>query len=71
MMIKSVHDQFGRIAAESPGDVALAAPDGPVTYRELEMRSNGLAVRLLAAGAARGDNIAVVAATSGALITAL
>jgi amino acid adenylation domain-containing protein len=71
MKIESVHDEFGRIAAEYPTDVALAAPDGPVTYRELDARSNGLANRLLAAGAARGDYVAVVAETSAAMIAAL
>ena len=71
MRLESVHDEFSRIAAAFPGDVALAAPDGPVTYGDLETRSNELANRLLAAGAGRGDRVAVVAGSSVATIAAL
>jgi amino acid adenylation domain-containing protein len=71
LRIDSVIDELGRIAAAFPADVALAAPDGPVTYAELETGSNQLANRLLEAGAAPGDRVAVVAESSVATITAL
>lgn len=54
-----LHHYLQRSAAGSPDKLALVAPNGSLTYRQLDELSNRLANVLLAKGMARGDRIGI------------
>jgi amino acid adenylation domain-containing protein len=51
---------FAQQVASRPDAVAVAAPDGVATYRELSARANRIAHRLIAAGVAADEPVAVL-----------
>ncbi len=55
------HQVFERMAAESPGSIAVETDSQVVTYGELNERANQLARHLLRQGARRGQIIAISA----------
>ncbi|AUX48981.1 uncharacterized protein SOCE26_105260 [Sorangium cellulosum] len=59
-----LHTLFARSAAEHPEAPAVIAPDGTVTYGELDRRSNALG-RALRARGARPDALIAIAAEKG------
>ncbi|MEY9877085.1 amino acid adenylation domain-containing protein [Streptacidiphilus sp. MAP12-33] len=64
-------DLFEHQAAATPDLVAVHGPDGTVTYRELDERSNRLARLLAARGAGPGSLVAVALGRGVGLATAL
>lgn len=57
-----LHTPLPAHAARNPDDLAVAGPDGKLTYRELNEASTALARRIAAAGVGTGDRVAVVTA---------
>ncbi|MEH6421143.1 non-ribosomal peptide synthetase [Pseudomonas sp. CGJS7] len=68
---RCVHRSISRQAALTPDAVAVESAAGCLNYRELETRSNRFAHRLIAAGVARGDLVAVQMERSLELAVAL
>ncbi|MFI9360445.1 amino acid adenylation domain-containing protein [Kitasatospora sp. NPDC053057] len=62
---------FAEQAARTPEAVAITAPDGVLTYRELDERSNRLAHLLVASGAGPESFVAVALPRGAELITAV
>ncbi|NXY97944.1 non-ribosomal peptide synthetase, partial [Streptomyces sp. BR123] len=56
----TVVDLFRAQAARTPAAVALDGPDGPVTYAELDRRSDAVAAGLVRRGAGRGSLVGLV-----------
>jgi len=52
-------DMFRSTVASGPDNVAIAYFDGAVTFRELDIRSDALAVALIEGGFAPGDRLAI------------
>jgi amino acid adenylation domain-containing protein len=63
--------RFERVAAQSPGAIALESAGGELSYRELDQQANRLAHRLIARGVAPGSVVAVCLPTSPDLIIAM
>ena len=59
-----VHERFEREAERAPHAVAVVDGERRLTYAELDWRGTALARRLLAAGAGRGERVAVLMARS-------
>ncbi|MFY1632283.1 amino acid adenylation domain-containing protein [Solwaraspora sp. WMMB335] len=57
-----LHAPLPEHAERSPDDLAVAGPDGRLTYRELDEASAALARRIVATGVGTGDRVAVVTA---------
>lgn len=55
----ALHEIFRSVAASHPERIAITAPDGEFTYRELDARSDQLALRLRDAGVAGGSIVAL------------
>jgi len=55
----------------NPDAIALAGPDGDVTYSELSLRADTIAARLRARGVGRGDIIGVLAERTPAAIAGI
>jgi amino acid adenylation domain-containing protein len=55
----------------SPDAVALAGPEGDMTYRELSLRSDAVAAELRARGVGRGDVVGVLAERTPAAIAGI
>lgn len=66
-----LHEIFRQRAAWTPEAVAVTAPDGELTYAELDARSDALATRLAAAGVAPGALIGLCAGRGAPLIVGL
>ncbi|MGW5343289.1 non-ribosomal peptide synthetase [Streptomyces sp. NPDC004050] len=56
----TVVDLFRAQAARTPAAVALDGPDGPVTYADLDRRSDAVAAELVRRGTGRGDLVGLV-----------
>jgi amino acid adenylation domain-containing protein len=54
-----LHQLLAQSAARYPESVALVAPNGSLSYRELDEQSNRLANLLLAQGIAKGDRVGI------------
>lgn len=67
----TVHERFEAHAATNPHVLAVAGPDGEVTYGELDRRADALAATLAAAGVRRGRRVCVYAAPGVGAITAM
>jgi amino acid adenylation domain-containing protein len=61
---------FALQAAQNPGATALAWPGGRLTYAELDSRSSAVSQRLLAAGLAVNDPVALYFESSAELVVA-
>src|SRR4051794_29840763 len=59
---------FQDVARQYPGETALKVRNGVVSYRALDRQSNALAHVLLAAGAGRGDRVALLLPRGAAFI---
>jgi amino acid adenylation domain-containing protein len=59
LVTRRVHEHLAGHAADRPSAVALICGDTRIDYRELDRRANALARRLRAAGAGRGDLVAL------------
>lgn len=55
-----VHQRFEHRANESPHATAVVAPDGTLTYRELDLRANRLAHHLIARGVRPGEPVGIL-----------
>jgi amino acid adenylation domain-containing protein len=66
----TVHALFEAEADRAPDRVAVSYEGKTLTYRELDRRANQLAAHLLAAGAARGERVGLVAERSLAMVVA-
>ena len=66
-LLRLFRDQVER----SPDAIALAGPEGDVTYRELSLRADAVATRLRARGVGRGDVVGVLAGRTPAAIAAI
>lgn len=64
----AVHELFARRAAAEPDKLAVVAPDGSWTYRDLDRRANRLAHYLRAQGTGREDIVAVYGERCAALV---
>lgn len=62
---------FDRQASATPERIALVCDRRPLTYRELSVASDAVAARLIVAGAAPGDVVALVMENGGELIVAM
>jgi amino acid adenylation domain-containing protein/non-ribosomal peptide synthase protein (TIGR01720 family) len=60
----SAHRLFEAWARKDPSATAMAAPEGPVSYGELDLRASRIAGALRARGIARGDLVALSAPRS-------
>ncbi|MEU6212637.1 amino acid adenylation domain-containing protein [Streptomyces sp. NPDC047023] len=67
----TLHGAVASAAAARPDAVAVTAPDGSLTYRELVARSRRTAAALVRAGVRRGDLVAVVARRGTGLVTGI
>ncbi len=67
----TVVDLFRAQAARTPAAIALDGPDGPVTYAELDRRSDELAAALVRRGVRRGDLVGLVVDRTPAGVGAL
>ena len=67
----TLHPLVERWADWTPDAVAVVAPDGTLTYGELERRANRLAHALLAAGVGADEPVAILLEPSTALAAAL
>ncbi|CAA9286487.1 MAG: hypothetical protein AVDCRST_MAG41-4023, partial [uncultured Corynebacteriales bacterium] len=63
-----LHVRVERWAGRTPDAVAVVAPDGTLTYAELDRRANAVAHRLLAAGAGRPSRPAAADPVVGILL---
>ncbi|HET6977265.1 MAG TPA: amino acid adenylation domain-containing protein [Pyrinomonadaceae bacterium] len=61
MQHQFVHEWFSHTASQYPTSIAIEAPQQQITYSELEQRSNLVAQSLAAAGAKKGDIVAIFA----------
>ena len=61
MQHQFVHEWFSHTASQYPASIAIEAPHQQITYSELEHRSNLVAQSLAAAGAKKGDIVAIFA----------
>jgi amino acid adenylation domain-containing protein len=68
---ETIVDRFQEWARRTPEAEALAAPDGRLTYGELEVRANRLARYLEARGVRRGDSVAICLDRNSQLIVAI
>jgi amino acid adenylation domain-containing protein len=66
----TIHGLFARAAAAAPDAVAIVGDGAPVTYAELDARSNAVARRLRQAGAA-GRTVALAMERSAAAVAAM
>jgi len=66
-LLRLFRDQVER----SPDAIALAGPDGDVTYRELSLRADAVADALRSRGVGRGDVVGVLAERTPAAIAAI
>ena len=57
-------------AAKHPQRTAVVAPDGELSYRELDERADALAHRLKSLGVSRGDRVVVWSEKSAAVVVA-
>ncbi|MFD5200510.1 amino acid adenylation domain-containing protein [Streptomyces sp. NPDC058375] len=68
----TVLDRFAAtVAAARSGDIAVTAPDGSLSFAELDARSDRIAALLARAGAVTGDRVAVLLPRSTDSIAAL
>ncbi|MEU2222175.1 amino acid adenylation domain-containing protein [Streptomyces sp. NPDC018347] len=68
---RTLHPLVERWADRSPGALAVVAPDGRLTYRELDRMANRVAHALIAAGVTPDEPVAVLLEHSVALPAAL
>ncbi len=68
---ETIVDRFQEWAKRTPDAEALVAPDGRLTYGELEQRANRLARHLVARGVRRGDAVAICLDRNSQLIVAI
>ncbi|PZE20566.1 non-ribosomal peptide synthetase [Paenibacillus xerothermodurans] len=66
-----IHSQFESQAAKMPERIAAVAPDGQLTYHELEERAASLARTLSGLGIGRGDAVALLLSRSTDAIAAM
>ena len=71
MQHKFVHEWFSHTASQYPTSIAIEAPQQLITYGELEHRSNLAAQSLAAAGAKKGDIVAIFASDRVLVIEAI
>ncbi|MEU4951964.1 amino acid adenylation domain-containing protein [Streptomyces lavendulae] len=71
MSADCLHTIFSRRARFAPDRVALSTPDGPVSYGELDARSDGLAARLVRLGVRRGTLVGLSARRSAEAVVAM
>lgn len=71
MRHESVTQLFDKVAARVPGRVAVSRGDLDLTYAELRRAADGLARRLLSAGAGRGSVVAILLDDTVAAITSI
>ena len=64
--LQAVHDWVTEAARERPDHIAIDAPDGALTYAELDEAAGRCARRLAALGAGEGDRVATTLAPSQA-----
>ncbi|WP_410641680.1 non-ribosomal peptide synthetase [Amycolatopsis sp. lyj-346] len=67
----TVVDWFAQQAAASGGKVALAGPEGDVTFAELDRRSDAIAAELTGRGLGRGSVVGIVAARTVAAVAGI
>ncbi len=67
----SVLDVFGAAAARGPGKTAVTAHDGPLSYEELDDRSDDLARYLSEMGIGRSSRVGLFAERSARLVVAI
>jgi amino acid adenylation domain-containing protein len=67
----SLHDLIARQVAIHPDKIAVEAPDGTLTYAQLDALSNRLAHTLLAHGIKRGDRVGIAVNRSVSAIVCL
>src|SRR6185312_797582 len=60
--------RIARVAAERPDGVAVASPDGGLSYGELWLRALGVAAQLRKAGVRRGDPVALCVPRSAGFV---
>ncbi|MFI9782961.1 amino acid adenylation domain-containing protein [Kitasatospora sp. NPDC051984] len=70
-MTDTIDALFAERAAAFPDRVAVSAPDGRLSYRELDLRANQLAHRLVQAGVRPGDVVALAAERSATVAVML
>ncbi|MCX4521944.1 amino acid adenylation domain-containing protein [Streptomyces anulatus] len=68
---RSLEAGFADVAGRYPDRTALVAPDGELTYRELDRRSGSVAAALLARGAGPEQRVGLLLGRGTALLTAL
>lgn len=71
MSADCLHTIFSARARSAPDRVALSTPDGPVSYGELETRSDGLAARLHRLGVRPGTLVGLSARRSAEAVVAM
>ncbi|WP_171172002.1 amino acid adenylation domain-containing protein [Streptomyces sp. I05A-00742] len=67
----TLHQLVRKSAAEHPGRTAVAAPEGDLTYGELDRHADALAHRLRALGVGRGDRVIIWAEKSARVVVAM
>jgi amino acid adenylation domain-containing protein/non-ribosomal peptide synthase protein (TIGR01720 family) len=67
----SLAAQLRARAQENPEKIAVDGPDGPLSYVELDRRSDAVAARLAAAGVRRGDRVGVLVGRGAAMVAGL
>ncbi|MCF3960124.1 non-ribosomal peptide synthetase [Streptomyces fuscigenes] len=69
---RTILDHFAdTVAASRSGDIAVTAPDGRLSFAELDERSGKVAALLATAGVRRGDTVAVLLPRSTGSLAAL
>ncbi|MFJ1561521.1 amino acid adenylation domain-containing protein [Streptomyces mirabilis] len=71
MSARCLHTIFSERARSTPDRIALSAPEGPVSYRELDARSDRLAARLARFGVQPGVLVGLSAHRSAEAVVAM
>ncbi|MFG2533158.1 amino acid adenylation domain-containing protein [Streptomyces sp. NPDC048516] len=67
----SLHELVIDAAARHPDRIAVAGPEGTLTYSELDRQADAMAMLLTAHGVGAGDRVVIWAAKSGAVVAAM
>ncbi|MGW5352052.1 amino acid adenylation domain-containing protein [Streptomyces sp. NPDC004031] len=67
----TLHQLVVDAAARRPGALAVAGPDGGLSYAELDAAADAMAARLARQGVRRGDRVVLWAAKSPAVVAAM
>jgi amino acid adenylation domain-containing protein len=71
MVSTSIHERFADQARRTPDAVAVASGDVTLTYRQLDLRANQLANRLLQSGVGPEEPVAVLMERSAHVVVAI